>query len=88
MENNNKKNNEDYEMTMSVDVTSRKAIEDMPYFSQLWFSTGNPDVYPTQEFGKPVQLVFLKPYAKVRFMYTYVNDPASILVEPGVQADC
>ena len=74
----------DYEMTMSVDVTSRKAIEDMPYFSQLWFSTGNPDVYPTQEFGKPVQLVFMKPYAKVRFMYTYVNDPASILVENQV----
>ena len=74
----------DYEMTMSVDVTSRKAIEDMPYFSQLWFSTGNPDDYPTRQFGKPVQLVFLKPYAKVRFMYTYVNDPASILVENQV----
>lgn len=74
----------DYEMTMAVDVTSRQAIEDMPYFSQLWFSTGNPDDYPTRQFGKPVQLVFLKPYAKVRFMYTYVYDRDAILVENQV----
>lgn len=70
-----------YEMTMAVDVSSRSAIETMPYFSQLWFSTGNKDDYPTREFGKPVQLVFMKPYAKVRFMYTYAYDREGVLVE-------
>jgi len=70
-----------YEITMEVDVTSRSAIENMPYFSQLWFSTGNKVDYPTQEFGKPVQLVFMKPYSKVRIMYTYAYDSEGILVE-------
>lgn len=42
-----------------------------PYYSHLWFSTGNPYDYPNQQFGKPVQLEFLKPFARVRFMFTY-----------------
>ena len=42
-----------------------------PFFSHLWFSTGNVSVYPDKQFGKPVQLEFLKPYARVRFLFNY-----------------
>ena len=42
-----------------------------PYFSKLWFSTGNVSDYPDKQFGKPVQLEFLKPYARVRFIFKY-----------------
>ena len=73
-----------YKITMEIDVTSRRAIEDIPYFSTLWFSTGNLYDYPTREFGKPVQLVFTKPYSKVRFMYNYVYDREKILLESQV----
>ena len=74
-----------YKITMEIDVTSRRAIEDIPYFSTLWFSTGNLHDYPTREFGKPVQLVFTKPYSKVRFMYNYVYDRKKILLESQVR---
>lgn len=73
-----------YTITMEIDVTSRRAIEEMPYFSTLWFSDGNPANYPTKQFGKPVQLVFTKPYSKVRFMYNYVYDREKILMESQV----
>ena len=43
-----------------------------PYFSRLWYSTGNPTDYPDKQFGKPVTLEFVKPYARVRFIYNYV----------------
>ena len=43
-----------------------------PYFSRLWFSNGNLVAYPDKQFGKPVQLEFLKPYARVRYIYKYV----------------
>ena len=42
-----------------------------PYFSKLWFSTGDPVTYPDKQFGKPVTLEFLKPYARVRFLFKY-----------------
>ena len=42
-----------------------------PFFSKLWFSDGNPEHYPEQLFGKPVQLEFMKPYARVRFIFIY-----------------
>ena len=42
-----------------------------PYFSKLWFSTGNVSVYPDKQFGKPVTLEFLKPFARVRFLFNY-----------------
>lgn len=53
------------------------------YYSHLWFSTGNIAVYPTKEFGKPVQLVFMKPSSKVRFMFTFVNSRDGIEMEPA-----
>ena len=40
-----------------------------PYYSKLWFSNGNPTAYPNRQFGQPVQLEFLKPYVKVRFLF-------------------
>lgn len=46
-------------------------IADTPFISKLWFSTGNEADYPTRLFGKPVQLEFMKPFARVRFMFTY-----------------
>lgn len=58
-----------YDFTIEANANK---VATTPYFSQLWFSTGNITVYPTREFGKPVELVFMKPYAKVRFMYTFV----------------
>ena len=42
-----------------------------PFFTKLWFSDGNPENYPEQEFGKPVQLEFMKPFARVRFIFIY-----------------
>ena len=42
-----------------------------PFYSHLWFSNGNPTDYPTRKFGQPVLLEFLKPYARVRFLFKY-----------------
>lgn len=58
----------------TVDASSEATIAAAPYFSQLWFSDGNPANYPDRIFGQPVQLKFLKPFARVRFMFTFVND--------------
>ena len=57
------------EFTMAADATNTGAA---PFFSRLWFSTGNSLDYPTKQFGKPVQLEFVKPFARVRFLYKYV----------------
>ena len=46
-------------------------MEATPYFSRLWFSTGVLPDYIDKQFGKPVRLEFLKPYSRVRFMFTY-----------------
>ena len=61
-----------YEVTMLADASSKSEMDATPYFSHLWFSTGNADVYPDKQFGKPVTLEFLKPYARVRFIFKYV----------------
>jgi len=66
-----------YEITMTADCSgaSEEAIAAniaaTPYFTTLWFSTGNVGDYPDKQFGKPVQLEFLKPYARVRFLFKY-----------------
>ena len=44
-------------------------LPDGPFYSKMWYSTGNPDVYPDRLYGKPVLLEFLKPYVKVRFLF-------------------
>ena len=64
-----------FTMTANASGATKEAIAAnitaTPYFSKLWFSTGNVDVYPDKQFGKPVQLEFLKPFARVRFLFTY-----------------
>ena len=59
---------EAYEITLSANATNPGST---PFFSRLWFSTGSEALYPTRLFGKPVQLEFLKPISRVRFMLTY-----------------
>lgn len=74
----------EYEISMLVDASPvmdgegkyKKDATDAklalaPYFSRLWFSTGNQATYPDKQFGKPVTLEFLKPYARVRFLFKY-----------------
>ena len=49
-----------------------------PYFSKLWYSTGQLPTYSDKQFGKPVQLEFLKPYARVRFLFNYSYESEGI----------
>ena len=51
-----------------------------PYFSRLWYSTGNPTDYPDKQFGKPVTLEFLQPYARVRFIFKYMYPREGIVL--------
>ena len=69
-----------YKFEFPVDGTSATAIADIPYFSALWFSTGNAGEYPTRLFGNPVQLMFLRPFARVRFMFTYTFPREGVLL--------
>ena len=58
-----------YEITLTADATD---VDDAPYYSHLWFSTGELPTYSDKQFGKPVTLEFLKPFARVRFKFIYV----------------
>lgn len=69
-----------YSVSMLVDASNATEMEKSPYFSRLWFSTGNPTYYPDKQFGKPVTLEFVKPYARVRFIYTYVYPREGIVL--------
>jgi len=64
---------ESYTASIIADATNEG---NTPYYSKLWFSTGNTTDYPTRLFGKPVQLEFMQPFSKVRFMLI-LSDPAS-----------
>lgn len=55
------------QLTFSVDATNPSTA---PYYSHLWFSDGSD---PQKPFGKNVQLEFLQPLSRVRFMYKYVS---------------
>ena len=57
----------------TVNASTDETFDAAPYFTRLWFSTGNITDYPTRLFGRPVQLEFLKPFARVRFMFTFVE---------------
>ena len=63
--------NKPYEFSIAADASNAEAMSATPYFSKLWFSTGNQVAYPDKQFGKPVTLEFLKPYARVRFLFKY-----------------
>ncbi len=53
-------------ISFQVDAT---VPESCPYYSRLWFSDGNPVLYPTRQFGEAVQLEFLRPIATVKFKF-------------------
>jgi hypothetical protein len=59
---------------MPVDATDEA---DVPYFSELWFSTGSPVDYPDKQFKQTVRMRFIKPISYVRFMFTY-EDPDDV----------
>ena len=57
------------QFTMDADVANMSSA---PYFSKLWYSTGQLPTYADKQFGKPVTLEFLKPFSRVRFIFKYV----------------
>jgi len=61
-----------YSITMLADASDADEMEKTPFFSRLWFSTGDPVAYADKQFGQPVTLEFVKPYSRVRFMFMYV----------------
>lgn len=61
---------ESLSFTFGMDATSTETIAATPYYSELWFSTGNLALYPDRQFLHPVQLRFVKPYVRVRFLFT------------------
>ena len=60
-----------HEFTFNADASNADAMNATPYFTRLWFSTGNQVAYPDKQFGKPVTLEFVKPYTRVRFQFKY-----------------
>lgn len=60
-----------YYFTIAANASNAEAMRATPYFSRLWFSTGNQVAYPDKQFGKPVTLEFVKPYTRVRFQFKY-----------------
>ena len=57
-------------LTASIDGSTEATRDAAPYFTELWYSTGALPDYAGKEFGKPVELRFIKPFAKVRFIFT------------------
>ena len=56
------------------------ASENIPYYSKLWYSTGNAADYPGKLFGQPVQLEFLQPLTRVRFYFVRADVSADVTV--------
>ena len=57
-------------LTADIDGSTENTRKAAPYFSEMWYSTGALPDYAGKEFGKPVELRFIKPFAKVRFIFT------------------
>ena len=68
-----------FKLSFNLDATSEAGVNAAPYFSKLWYSTGVLPQYNDRQFGKPVKLLFLKPFARVRFMFTQ-SDPKAVLM--------
>ena len=60
-------------LSATVDASTDATVAAAPYFTRLWFSTGNSTVYPNKLFGQPVILEFLKPFARVRFRFMFID---------------
>ena len=68
-----------YKYECNIDATN---AEDAPLYTHLWFSTGGVD-FPTRQFGQPVTLEFIKPFAEVQFKFTAPGaDPQPMIEEP------
>lgn len=61
---------ETYVIEIPADATD---VASTPYYSHLWYSTGVLPEYSSRQFGQPVQLEFVQPISRVRFMYKYVT---------------
>ena len=72
--------NNAYKINITADASSASAIDAAPYFSRLWFSTGDAGTYPDKQFGRPVTLEFIKPFARVRFIYNYVYPREGVII--------
>ena len=70
-------------IVFSVTTMDDESLKKMGYFTPLWFSDGNPARYPDKQFGQPVKLEFMKPYSRVRFMFTYAYPREGIEIDPG-----
>lgn len=73
---------ESYRYSCTADATN---AEDAPFYTHLWFSNGDAGDYPTRLFGRPVTLEFIKPFAEVRFLFSYSDpnaDPLPMLEDP------
>lgn len=55
-----------FKAQMDADATD---VDAAPYFSKLWFNTGS-------QYGQPVTLEFMKPFARVRFKFTFAVEDA------------
>ena len=62
-------------IVLTVDLSSDEEIDKTPFFSHLWYSTGNLVDYPNRQFGDPVQLEFVRPISKVRISFMS-SDPS------------
>lgn len=69
-----------YEFTMTADCSTDEKASATPFYSHLWFSTGQLPTYTDKQFGKAVQLEFLKPFARVRFMFNYAYAAEAVKV--------
>ena len=72
---------DDGDENLEEDEVIKDNMEATPYFSRLWFSTGVLPDYIDKQFGKPVRLEFLKPYARVRFMFIYSYQSEGIKIK-------
>lgn len=60
-----------YRLMMLANAEDDTEMAKTPFFTRMWFSTGDPVAYPDKQFGRPVILEFLKPYSRVRIMFNY-----------------
>lgn len=60
------------DVTFMADASDAQHETNTPYYSELWFSDNVN--YPDRRYRQPVQMQFKKPFAYVRFIFTF-EDP-------------
>lgn len=70
-----------YRYNLAADASDAAGIDATPYYSRLWFSTGDPVAYADKQFGRPVTLEFVKPLARVRYIFKYTYPREGIQLE-------